>query len=239
MTRPTPRETARALLSRHGLPEDVVDGVLCLHAQELEAVLRRAADGPRRPFESAMGQALRRTRYHAAADLIAPTKDPQAVPAPTQPDYDQALHAKLDEATATLRRIRSVIKDWEACTLPHSQAHRLFIQVRDGLAGPRPDPDEPAGPAASTVVAFRSSRMENAIRAELRRLADEQPEATTPTKHCAHCGAPIRLITGTLTAWWVHNPGGNTICHPEHAATSTRATPKPTAEAQQDQPPTT
>lgn len=30
-------ETARALLYRHGLPEDVIDGALCLHAQELAA----------------------------------------------------------------------------------------------------------------------------------------------------------------------------------------------------------
>jgi len=38
MTNPT--ETARALLWRHGLPEDVIDGALCLHAQELAATIR-------------------------------------------------------------------------------------------------------------------------------------------------------------------------------------------------------
>jgi hypothetical protein len=58
----------------------------------------------------------------------------------------------------------------------------------------------------------------------LRRLADETQD-TQPATACAHCGAPIRLITGTLAAWWVHDPDGNTICHPEHAAASTRATP--------------
>ncbi|NUP33010.1 MAG: hypothetical protein HOU01_14985, partial [Streptomycetaceae bacterium] len=36
-------ETARHLLDRYGLPEDVIDGVLCLHAQELAAVQRRDA----------------------------------------------------------------------------------------------------------------------------------------------------------------------------------------------------
>lgn len=35
-------ETARHLLDRHGLPEDVIDGALCLHAQELAAVQREA-----------------------------------------------------------------------------------------------------------------------------------------------------------------------------------------------------
>jgi len=33
-------ETARALLWRHQLPEDVIDGALCLHAQELAATIR-------------------------------------------------------------------------------------------------------------------------------------------------------------------------------------------------------
>lgn len=49
---------------------------------------------------------------------------------------------------------------------------------------------------------------------------------------CAHCGKPVRRITGTLSAWWVHDPGGHTICHPQQAATSTRATPSPAVEAQ-------
>lgn len=41
-------ETARQLLWRHNLPEDVIDGALCLHAQELAAVQRKAHD-KRRP----------------------------------------------------------------------------------------------------------------------------------------------------------------------------------------------
>ncbi|MEV7394918.1 hypothetical protein [Streptomyces sp. NPDC091215] len=66
----------------------------------------------------------------------------------TEPTTEQsdveALHAKLDEATATLRRVRAVTKDWEHRILPRSEAHRLFIDVRDALAGPRPDrADEP------------------------------------------------------------------------------------------------
>lgn len=56
----------------------------------------------------------------------------------------------------------------------------------------------------------------------------ETPEAGPG---CAHCGKTIRLITGTLAEWWVHDPDGNTICVPELAASSPRATPKPNAEA--------
>jgi chromosome segregation ATPase len=58
----------------------------------------------------------------------------------TEQPTTEALHAKLDEATATLRRVRAVTKDWEQRTLPHSEAHRLLTDVREGLAGPRPDP---------------------------------------------------------------------------------------------------
>jgi hypothetical protein len=61
------------------------------------------------------------------------------------------------------------------------------------------------------------------------RVAAETPPAETG---CAHCGKAVRLITGTLAAWWVHDPGGNTVCHPQHAASSTRAEPGPVVEAQ-------
>ncbi|WP_032761208.1 hypothetical protein [Streptomyces alboviridis] len=55
----------------------------------------------------------------------------------------------------------------------------------------------------------------------LRRRADE-----TAGKSCAHCGQPVTRVTGTLAAWWVHDPGGNTVCDPQRAASSTRATPE-------------
>jgi endogenous inhibitor of DNA gyrase (YacG/DUF329 family) len=55
----------------------------------------------------------------------------------------------------------------------------------------------------------------------LRRRADE-----TAGKSCAHCGQPVNRVNGTLAAWWVHDPGGNTVCDPQHAASSTRATPE-------------
>lgn len=48
----------------------------------------------------------------------------------------ESLHAKLDEATATLRRVLTVTKTWAPRLLPHSEAHRMCIDVRDALAGP-------------------------------------------------------------------------------------------------------
>lgn len=94
---------------------------------------------------------------------------------------------------------------------------------------------------ATGIDAFASSDYGEEARAvreladaanELRRLADEQP--TTPgqtAESCVHCGMPIQHVTGTLAAWWVHLPGGNTICDPARAAASTRATPPPAGPA--------
>lgn len=67
--------------------------------------------------------------------------------------------------------------------------------------------------------------------AQLRRMAAEAQQPAARPESCAHCGKPIRRITGTLTAWWVHHPGGNTVCDPAQAATSPRATPKPDTRA--------
>lgn len=61
-------------------------------------------------------------------------------------------------------------------------------------------------------------------------VAAETPQPET----CAHCGKHVRLITGTLTAWWVHDPGGNTVCHPQEAANSPRATPAAPAQPGKD-----
>ncbi|MGA5372321.1 hypothetical protein ACPCSD_14735 [Streptomyces griseoincarnatus] len=73
----------------------------------------------------------------------------------------------------------------------------------------------------------------------LRRMADETDNTQTTPEACAHCGQPIRRVTGTLAAWWVHDPGGNTVCDWARAAHSPRATPKtddePAAGVRQDE----
>jgi hypothetical protein len=72
---------------------------------------------------------------------------------------------------------------------------------------------------ATNIAEHRLRRL--AVEAAAGRVAADTPPAET----CAHCGQPVRLITGTLAAWWVHDPGGNTICDPQQAASSPRATP--------------
>jgi hypothetical protein len=50
-------------------------------------------------------------------------------------------------------------------------------------------------------------------------------------QRCVNCGVSIRQVSGTLAAWWVHDPDGHTSCHPQQAD-SPRATPGPAVEAQ-------
>lgn len=73
---------------------------------------------------------------------------------------------------------------------------------------------------------------EQAAVVSLRRLAGEAAATETVPESCAHCGKTILRVTGTLAAWWVHDPGGHTVCSPEQAASSPRATPKAADEAQ-------
>ncbi|KND45324.1 hypothetical protein [Streptomyces stelliscabiei] len=79
-TDPTP-ESARALLDRHGLPEDVIDGVLCLHAQELAALQRLRMDEL-----DLTGQKAR--FVGRIVDLIDPTRT-AAVPVAAPPTTEQ------------------------------------------------------------------------------------------------------------------------------------------------------
>ncbi|KOX32837.1 hypothetical protein ADL07_11795 [Streptomyces sp. NRRL F-4707] len=87
-------ETARALLYRHGLPEDVIDGALCLHAQELAAVQRR--DAAVWGVDTAAGK-----HVLATADLIDPARG--ATPVVPLPSADQAaLRDRIADALMDL-----------------------------------------------------------------------------------------------------------------------------------------
>lgn len=93
---------------------------------------------------------------------------------------------------------------------------------------------------AARSLELNAARIERGEQtALLRRLAAEAQPTTKPEpepESCAHCGKTIRRITGTLTEWRVHDPGGHTMCVPELAASSPRATPRPAAGAE-DAPP--
>ncbi|MFD5491559.1 hypothetical protein ACFWH4_01120 [Streptomyces sp. NPDC127091] len=103
MTDPTAAESARALLYRHGLPEDVIDGALCLHAQELAALQRKAHDEQRPHFH--MGLPCK-PEYdcgvRSVIDLIDPTQAaPAAVPVLSPPADRAALRDRIAAALRT------------------------------------------------------------------------------------------------------------------------------------------
>jgi hypothetical protein len=101
----------------------------------------------------------------------------------------------------------------------------------DSLDTPPPADRAPVYREAADRLAAKYSDDDPAVE-DLRQWADEaqqQPAAVQPAEpgtECAHCGNPIRRITGTLTAWWVHRSGGQSACHPERPAVSPRATPR-------------
>jgi hypothetical protein len=89
-------EIAHALLRRHGLSEDVIDGALCLHAQELAAQQRAHADAE--PGEPGCWH----DGAHCVADLIDPTKAAAAsVPASAPTDEAAAPTAWVYEQVCT------------------------------------------------------------------------------------------------------------------------------------------
>ena len=311
-------ESARALLYRHGLPEDVIDGVLCLHAQELAAVQRKAHDEQRPYFH--MGLPCK-PEYdcgvRSVIDLIDPTRTEAAVPAAVEPPAERAaLHGRRERYAVALYNTLETSPfhtPWEELgplrrTVWYARAEAAMAVADAEHAVVEPPADRAAlrdriaeaveqlhqtgavyalgageaGRIADAVLAVLSEAADraavlreeadriDATRADfpiavqngitwataelrrhatecpqcgttgacnggpcpLRRMADETATTGTQPETCAHCGQPISRITGTLTAWWVHDPGGNTICHPEQAASSTRATPKPAAEAE-------
>ncbi|MBU5946765.1 hypothetical protein [Streptomyces sp. PAM3C] len=156
--------------------------------------------------------------------------------------------ALREQAEAILRVVETALGD----TLTDDARAEALAGITALLPEPAPTTDAPAAaPSAAVHKALRrwayaaghneqgmgaaARRMYELVERDvLRRLADEPDNTQTTTESCAHCGQPVRRITGTLAAWWVHDPGGNTVCDWARPAHSTRATPK-TDEARQDE----
>lgn len=182
---PTP-ESARALLYRHGLPEDVIDGALCLHAQELAAVQREALTKTDDPvfYGGEAGWLV---------DLIDPTQgDPQPTVLPAVP-VPPATHA-------TDRAYAEAVQYWyDAATERRTERDRLRAVV--ARVAQMADAWEQRLPEV-----IRTPAVVSAIRAALEaaddpsRMADEaqqQPDTETPVGYsgkgrvwCVCCPRP-------------------------------------------------
>ncbi|MEU8902142.1 hypothetical protein [Streptomyces mirabilis] len=142
-TNPQP-ETAHALLYRHGLPEDVIDGALCLHAQELAAQIRSVteqlkADGVLEPDK------FRPCRD--AADQIDPTRE-GSLYAPASPSAPADRAAILREAAEVAVRAARGCGDSEAGQYAASVAAGIGKELRRlADAQPASGPSRVAGEA--------------------------------------------------------------------------------------------
>ncbi|MET9140528.1 hypothetical protein [Streptomyces parvulus] len=163
---------------------------------------------PEIPWEEAPESERARFRRRAAAVL-------DVLPAPTNHDTDTGAELTAEEARALADDLGLQLYEAqdavafvaECCTIAEREQRPITTaDVREWLKGAQ------CGRQLAT--------------AELRRVAGETAATETQAESCSRCGQPIRRVTGTLTAWWVHDPGGHTACDWARAAESTRATPK-------------
>jgi hypothetical protein len=115
-------ETARELLHRHGLPEDIIDGALCLHAQELAALQRLRMDEL-----DLTGQKAR--IVGRIVDLIDPTRTPAAVSAAVAPPTNRTA---LREVVAdTLAKVDGWV--FAPGFKAESPTYRSFLRQADAV----------------------------------------------------------------------------------------------------------
>lgn len=173
----------------------------------------------------------RRTDRHDAHDFevyARPFWCPGYTPAP-KPSVGQAT---LHVAEAALNAVETALED---TLLPDAREKALA-----GIAAVLPAPVDQAAVLRQAIsrLATRANQapaprarlhsfhdVAGVLTDELRRMVDEKRAAETRPEPCMHCGQPIRRVTGTLSAWWVHDPGGNTVCDWARAAASPRAAP--------------
>lgn len=164
-------ETARALLHRHGLPEDIIDGALCLHAQELAAVQRAALAKTDDPvfYEGEAGWLI---------NLIEPSRTPAAVSAAVAPPTQAA--ALRDRIAAALYKREHVPgePDWEHA---YPADREVFEAMADAVLAVLPEPtDRTTAEAALAAVetALGDTLLPDAREEALARLMTVLPPTT-------------------------------------------------------------
>ncbi|MGW4270809.1 hypothetical protein ACWEGQ_00225 [Streptomyces seoulensis] len=174
MTDPT-IETARALLYRHGLPEDVIDGALALHAQELAAAIREET---RRLKAHGVLEPAKYRPCRDAANQIDPTRneddvDPDEV-AVEQPPVDRAA-LRQRVADALYRREWPSKQIWEQAL---AMDREVFEGMADAVLAVLPEPADRAAVLREAADDFEQkhtvTRMwGHQVATLLRRMADE------------------------------------------------------------------
>ncbi|MEV6504833.1 hypothetical protein AB0M61_01760 [Streptomyces sp. NPDC051642] len=150
-TDPQP-ETALALLYRHGLPEDVIDGALSLHAQELAARQRTEMRAPGRSYDASRWNRC----VDMTADLITPgaeeearLHDPVSSAVAQSAPAETALRDRIAEAMA-----RADGWDWAAANFASlsTPATDRYRRCADAVLAVLPAADRPAEEAYRLAV---------------------------------------------------------------------------------------
>ncbi|MEV6124408.1 hypothetical protein AB0M23_28525 [Streptomyces sp. NPDC052077] len=179
-------ESARALLARHGLPEDIADGALRLHAQELAAVqrTRAAADG---------------LLYTGTAQqLIDPARGAAAVPALSVegPALRDRIAAALERADYRPDMRRGDLADAIMPVLPAlvDQATVRAGALRDAADGYALLADQGEAYDREQDQFDETARLQHQtvrdVAAGLRRMADETAAAGAQQHGAQHPGGP-------------------------------------------------
>ncbi|MGW3383325.1 hypothetical protein ACWDCO_24455 [Streptomyces albogriseolus] len=186
MTQP---ETARELLHRHGLPEDIIDGALCLHAQELAALQRLRMDEL-----DLTGQKAR--LVGRIVDLIDPTRTPAAVSAAVAPPTNDTHGLSVQHADAL----------WDAVAIPgparesfdeqYANVCRVVVRIIDDITAGRICP--PDCPCHQVCIGEQQSKPTTPTdRAALReRIAAAIYERNNPGYQWADAHPDDRLAYG-------------------------------------------
>ncbi|MFI6251476.1 hypothetical protein [Streptomyces sp. NPDC051016] len=216
-TEPTP-ETARALLWRHNLPEDVIDGVLCLHAQELAAVQLAFADQEDGHLTTPVAAAYVQGVRDAAARIVpGADEEPASVPVVVPPAdraagaASPAIRRKLrqwayaaghiePELDGAVDRMYALIaQDVAPAALPATDRATTLRWAADQLEAWQPEPSE-------RWTEAERNRYEDGVDAaadQLRRLAgearqDEVVPCVRPEPHPAHSHSGIHRERGVV-----------------------------------------
>ncbi|HEY9353648.1 MAG TPA: hypothetical protein VIP28_10370 [Nocardioides sp.] len=151
---PQTTETARDLLWRHGLPEDIIDGALALFAQELAGKIRARFDGSIIDDVREQDAGLISPENWARTDAAPVAAPPTEQAADFVPPAAEGLPpSALDSATDGASALNAWARD------PHGRnflAHALVQLARDGWlrqeAGETFEPMRDREPAQPAVV---------------------------------------------------------------------------------------
>jgi hypothetical protein len=201
-------ETARELLWRHNLPEDVIDGALCLHAQELAAVQRLHATQVEWHSGDDQFSASAITGMRAVADIIDPThpEGTAAVPAGQAPATDRAAlrdriaealyrhewpHKQVwQQALATDREYFLTRADAVLAVLPASvDGATVYAEVADRLAA---DAEQGAKEGFTRIYRRSAAKQVREWGEELRRAAEAGPADTVGQDDGEETGGGLR-----------------------------------------------